>query len=329
MKRPVVVLAALVVVLTLAAGVGVAVHRSSSSAPAPTSTTSMAAPSAPVTEEPSPPPPGPLDDVLPGLQAFVERERGLAFKGPVRVAVLEERAFADRAVASESEDAEELANTQAVLHAMGLLSRDVDLKEAVDRFLEASVLGFYDPETDELVVRGSRVTPLMRTTLVHELVHALEDQHFDLHREDLGDEALTGFTALIEGSALRVAAYADPPASSEQVLDPRRYLRADKPKEVAVPKADGKPFDDGEIGALYLILMLDLELGTGRALEAAVGWGGDRYVAWRDGPRTCVRMEFVMDSPRDTAQLVEALRDWAGRRGGRTTASGTTLTTCG
>ncbi|HEX2064523.1 MAG TPA: hypothetical protein VHE80_08890 [Acidimicrobiales bacterium] len=390
MKRPVVALAAVVAALMVAGGMGVAVNRSSSSSPAPTST-SVPATSSSTTAPAAPATPGPLDEVLPGLQAFVERERGLKFKGPVRTTVLEGPAFAERAVAAETADLEEAEETEAVLKAIGLLERDVDLKKAVERFVEASALGFYDSETDELVLRGSRVTPLVRITLVHELLHALEDQHFNLHREDLGDEAAVGFLALLEGSALRIedryrdslpaterrdaereeesladqlpldlpevveaaygfpyqygpdlvrallreggqarldAAFADPPASSEQVLDPRRYLRGDRPKEVAVPKADGEPFDDGEVGALFLILMLDVELGTGRALEAAIGWGGDRYVAWRDGRRTCVRMEFVMDSPHHTTELEEALRDWADRRQGGATASGTTLTTC-
>ena len=391
MKRPVVVLAAVVAVLVMAGGVGVALHRSSSSTSPPTSTAAPPTTAPPTTAQPAPTAPGAVDEILPALQAFVERERGLEFKRPLRITVLDGRAFTDRAVAAETEDAEEVEHAEAVLRAMGLLTGDIDLKQAVQRFVEASALGFYDSETDEMVLRGSRVTPLLRITLVHELLHALEDQHFNLHREDLGDEASTGFLSLLEGSALRIedryrdtlsaaerrdadreeeaqgdqlpsdlpevveavfsfpyqygpdvvrallreggqarldAAYADPPASTEQVLDPRRYLRGDRPKEVAVPKADGEAFDDGEVGALFLIMMLDLELGTGRALEAAIGWGGDSYVAWRDGDRPCVRIDFVMDSPAHTTELVEALRDWAGRRGGRATASGTSLKTC-
>ncbi|MEO7836387.1 MAG: hypothetical protein ABIS21_01950, partial [Acidimicrobiales bacterium] len=107
------------------------------------------------------------------------------------------------------------------------------------------------------------------------------------------------------------------------------YLRGDAPRPVPLPRADRPAFDDGEIGALFLILLLRGELDDDVALDAAQGWGGDRYVAWRDGEKTCVRMSFVMDRPKDTAELTDALRDWAGERGGRAFASGTSLTTCG
>ncbi|HUR18943.1 MAG TPA: hypothetical protein VMZ51_08425 [Acidimicrobiales bacterium] len=333
-----------------------------------------------------------IEAVLPELEAFVARERGLVFKKAVEVQLVGEAEFRARVNEVDDKDREDLRDAQAVLFAMGLLEEDVDLVAVVASFSEDSILGFYDPDSEELVVRGTTATPFVRGVLVHELTHALEDQHFDLNREDLGDEATIGFDALAEGSALRIEdryrrsltrkeqreaaraedefgagvpddvpdviqlafgfpyvygpdlvtaimraggqarldhAFADPPASSEQVLEPRRYLRGDAPRSVPVPKADRPTFDDGEIGELFLILMLRAELEDDDALAASRGWGGDSYVAWRDGRRTCVRMSFVMDTPEDTAQLTEALRDWADRRGSGASASGSSLTTCG
>ncbi|MDP9069862.1 MAG: hypothetical protein M3N68_00960, partial [Actinomycetota bacterium] len=341
---------------------------------------------------PGPPVSGPLEAAMKELQAFVERERGLAFKRPVKVSLLADAAFDARIVSTDEEARKEVADAQAVLQAMGLLPAGVDLWKAVVKFVEGAALGFYDASTDELVVRGAEPTPFVRTTLVHELTHALEDQHFDLDRADLGDEAAVGFESLVEGSALHVerryltslsaserrkveeeeegrgpgppadvpavveeafgfpytygpalvrslllvggrarldAAYADPPLSSEQVLDPGRYLRGDRPRPVPVPRADAPPFDDGEIGRLFLELMLDARLGRAQASEAAVGWGGDRYAAWKDGRRTCVRMDFVMDTPADADQLARALSSWAATRRGSASSSGTSLTTCG
>jgi hypothetical protein len=69
------------------------------------------------------------------------------------------------------------------------------------------VVGFYDPETAELVVRGASISPYVRTTIAHELTHALDDQHFDLDRpeyDDADDEVGFGFQALAEGNARRV-----------------------------------------------------------------------------------------------------------------------------
>lgn len=319
------------------------------------------------------------------------RERGLAFKEPVDVKLVDDAAFRVLAGEVDEEDRQELVNAEAVLRAMGLLDSDVDLEAVVKSFSEEAILGFYDPESKELVVRGTSPTPFVRAVLVHELTHALEDQHFDLNREELGDEATVGFDALAEGSALRIeeryrrslskedraeveqaeedlasaaskdipeviqfafgfpyaygpelvktivraggqarldAAFASPPSSSEHVLEPRRYLRGDAPRSVAPPQADRAAFDDGEIGQLFLVLLLQVELNDDAALDAAKGWGGDRYVAWRQGRRICVRMTFVMDTPQDTAELVDALAEWAGARDGDATAEGTTLTTC-
>jgi hypothetical protein len=366
---------------------------SSEDSVAPSTTTSTtAAPGSSPTTEAAPGPGSPLEVLVRELQGFVERERGLTFKTPVKVSLLDDAAFRAKVTQIDDDDRKEIEKAQAILRAMGLLDRGVDLAKAVQDFAGAGVAGLYDPETEELVVRGGELSPSVRVTLAHELTHALEDQRFNLDRKDLGDEADYGFSALAEGSALRVeeaylrslsaderararreenvqagkipdnvppvvqfafafpyvygpdvvsallkaggngrldAAFAKPPASTEQVIDPRRYLDDDQPRAVAVPRAEKDPFDDGEVGQLFLLLMLRSELSDATARAAAEGWGGDRYVAWRDGQRTCVRMDFVMDTPSETDELVQALREWAGKRRGAATATGPSLTTCG
>jgi len=359
-------------------------------AKSPTSATT--APASQPAPAPAAAPGSPLDVLVRQLQGFVERERGLSFKAPVKVSILDDAAFRAKVTAIDDEDRKEIEKAQAILRAMGLLGRDVDLVKAVQDFGGAGIAGIYDPETDELAVRGGELTPSVRVTLAHELTHALEDQQFNLGRKDLGDEADYGFAALVEGSALRVedaylrslsaderararkeegvqadkipdnlppvvsfafgfpyaygpdvvsavlkaggnarldAAYGNPPASTEQVIDPRRYLVGDQPRTVPVPRAEGAAFDDGEIGQFFLFLMLRSELSDDAARDAAEGWGGDRYVAWRDGDRTCVRMDFVMDNPSENDELVKALRDWAGKRKGTAGAAGSSVTTCG
>jgi hypothetical protein len=75
---------------------------------------------------------------------------------------------------------------------------------APEQALTAGVAGFYDPETDELVVLGEAVTPYTKQVIVHELVHALDDQWFELDRpeiDDADDESSVGFSALAEGDA--------------------------------------------------------------------------------------------------------------------------------
>lgn len=376
-------------------GTGSVAGPRSGSSPATTSVPAASStdnPASSNTTTSSPTTAGEVGAVVPSLQAFVEKERGLAFSQPVKVTLLADKPFEKRLGQSDEEDLADVRDAEAVLQAMGLLERGVDLAAVVESFSAGAVLGFYDPETDELVVRGAEASPFVRIVLVHELVHALEDQRFDLDRNELGDEAFIGFQALAEGSAIRIedryratmsrserrsvdrderaqsakvpddvprvvqvlfgfpyafgpalvralvraggqarldAAFGDPPDSSEHVLDPRRYLRGDPPRDVPVPPADGDPFDDGEIGQLFLSLMLRAELDDDDADDAAEGWGGDHYVAWRDGGRTCVRMAFVMDTAKDTDELAAALAEWADDRSGTASASGTSLRTCG
>jgi hypothetical protein len=41
------------------------------------------------------------------------------------------------------------------------------------------------------------------------------------------------------------------------------------------------------------------------------GWGGDAYVIWEDGTRTCMREAIIGDTQTDTDELRQAVQDWA------------------
>ena len=47
---------------------------------------------------------------------------------------------------------------------------------------DGGTLAFYDPTDERVRVRGTEMTVGLEVTLVHELTHALQDQHFDLER---------------------------------------------------------------------------------------------------------------------------------------------------
>lgn len=341
----------------------------------------------------SPPPPeavAAIEAVVPGLQAFVEKARGLTFKEPVDVKALSDADFRRRLdeldasdeatdpAASTDPDDEDLAG---VLRALGLLDDGVDLAEEADKLSGDAIAGFYDPESNELVVRGTDPTPYVRSTIVHELTHALQDQHFELHRPDLDDrddEMQTGFTGLVEGDAVRIEdmyseslspadrkaasaeeeaqasgidedtppvlleligfpylvgpdfaralvdqggqaaldrAFREPPLSSEHLIHPTSFLRDDDPKEVVDPEPDGDEVDHGVLGELGLVLILEPAIGRDDALAAAEGWGGDRYTAWKEGDRYCVRARIVADSASDAREMVDAFRTWAEEKG--------------
>src|SRR5262249_26826667 len=144
----------------------------------------------------------------------VEQVRGLTFEHPVSVVAVDaeemqrrvERAF------GVSHPADVYDRRTAARRTIGVIPPDADLREALRSFLGGQVVGFYDPETEELVYEGSGDLDLTeRLVLAHELTHALDDQHFDLQRlDDLArrcqDEASVAALGLVEGNAQFVSA---------------------------------------------------------------------------------------------------------------------------
>lgn len=143
--------------------------------------------------------------VVAELEAFVESARGLRFLQPVDVAILGDAAFRRALAGGEALEEIDTEVETGVLRALGLIGAGDDVGDAGEVDAD-SVAGFYDTETKELVVRGARLTPFVRQVLVHELTHALDDQHFDLDPDLLDDEAALAFDALVEGNATVVEA---------------------------------------------------------------------------------------------------------------------------
>ncbi|HYJ71095.1 MAG TPA: hypothetical protein VE265_01310, partial [Actinomycetota bacterium] len=179
------------------------------------------APPATLPEPAVPPTQAELEATVADISDFVAQEAGVDFVEPVQVELLGEGDFQDRLLADFDEDIDSLRQDQVLFTALGLVPPGVDLVEAMRSLLGAGVVGFYDPETGELVVRGAGLTPYVRTTIAHELTHALDDQHHDLDRpeyDDAQDEVGFGFSALVEGNARRVeSAYRDSLSEGEQV----------------------------------------------------------------------------------------------------------------
>jgi hypothetical protein len=142
-----------------------------------------------------------IASVLPGLSAFVEEARGLEFRDEVKLLVLSDPEFQER-LDGRAADPADAVRAGAVLTVLGLQPAEADVAAARVPSDQATV-GFYDPAAKELVTTRD-LTPFARKVLVHELTHALDDQHFGIDREIAGDQAAAAFEALVEGSAVRV-----------------------------------------------------------------------------------------------------------------------------
>ncbi len=163
--------------------------------------------------------------VLPLVQ-FVERERGYLFKHPVHVDFLTAAEYSERTRtdegALEEEDVADLEQGEALLRAFGLITNEVNLLETVNDLSDTGTLAYYDSHEERVTVRGTAVAPDVRATVVHELTHALQDQHFDLDRfeeddEDVSSGQTMAFQALVEGDADRIElAYVDSLSDEER-----------------------------------------------------------------------------------------------------------------
>lgn len=317
------------------------------------------------------------------LMARTEEIRGLPFLETPSVAILDEQEFADRVstMIAEELDEEETATDARMFTLLGMLEPDMDLYSFLIDLYTEQVAGFYDGDTKELVVPASPdgFTPLQKITVVHELVHALTDQHFEfnteydvrndagtgddasallglvegdatyfqfIYLEDLSPleavqavtEALTIDTAVLDAAPSWLAAdltfpyeqgltfvtslvsdggiagvdkaYIDPPATTEQVLDPTKYQSSEPPADLpdltaSLPGWDAH--DEGSWGEWGLRLLFMDTLPAGLNTQTAAGWGNDRYVVLSRGDDVAIAMHYKGDSEQDAEEVADAL----------------------
>jgi hypothetical protein len=144
--------------------------------------------------------------------ARVEYIRNLEFKESVSVEVISRAEYRNDSGESDHTDAFRRFDN-AKFEAMLLIGESGDSLGTQDETLGESVLGYYSPSKDAIVLVSESETPTLdgELTLGHELVHALQDQHFDLsNRSALTRDQYNGQNGLIEGDPQRVQfAYQD------------------------------------------------------------------------------------------------------------------------
>lgn len=111
----------------------------------------------------------------------------------------------------EEHPGDEIENVARAYREFGLLPADVDLRRLLVDLLLEQALGYYDPARDILFIREEVPESGIEQVMVHELVHALQDQHLDLDSlltARKGNDERTAAQAAMEGHAtLAMLAY--------------------------------------------------------------------------------------------------------------------------
>jgi hypothetical protein len=153
------------------------------------------------------PAPQAIKDFIPVAEKFVEEHRGLKFLKPVPVTFLSDAEFTKKLNSKNQINTEQVNRSAKELEALGLLDGHPDLAKLEQSLLNGAVVGFYDSQDKQLYVRGATLTPYTREVLVHELTHAVQDQHFNISHPELdnvNDERPEALLGLLEGDSVTV-----------------------------------------------------------------------------------------------------------------------------
>jgi hypothetical protein len=147
----------------------------------------------------------PIDDLVAELLPAVERLSGLRATGDIHVEMTtpdDVRRYVEGRLNAYL-PGEQLDLMQRAYAMLGLLPDTLDLRSLLLALYGEQVAGFYDPETKALYVVETQATGI-EPVLMHEMIHALQDQHVDLDSliaQRGRNDRQTAAQAAIEGHA--------------------------------------------------------------------------------------------------------------------------------
>ena len=150
-----------------------------------------------------------LAELAAALLPDLARRAGMELKKPVR---LERRSREQlvrylRAKLDEELPEDEARATVSAYALLGLAPDTLDLRALLLSLYTEQVAGFYEPDSTALFVLDDQPESAVQGLLVHELVHAVQDQTVDLHAltdDDVGNDQQNAAQAAIEGHATLV-----------------------------------------------------------------------------------------------------------------------------
>lgn len=183
-------------VLLLGAGVGVQALGGATARPNPPAATTT---------------PSLRDSVrIPDLQSEAEELRAITLGAPVTAVRLDRERLGAliKEISERDPDPATSGGADDALHLIGALTRAQSLEQIMTKGLEGQVAGLYDPDTDKLYLIRTKGFDATDSTIVHEIVHALQDHRYDLDtlmKSDPADsDGETAAQSVVEGDATEV-----------------------------------------------------------------------------------------------------------------------------
>ncbi len=142
------------------------------------------------------------------LLAEVSQLIALEVKRPLQKSIRsreEIRAYLVKEFQEDKDPAKRYADTR-LLEKWGLIPKGFPLEQFLLDLLTEQVIGIYDPKAHEFIVADWVPAGDVESVVVHELTHALQDQHFQLESwveaAKPNDDAQLARAAVLEGSAM-------------------------------------------------------------------------------------------------------------------------------
>jgi hypothetical protein len=132
---------------------------------------------------------------------------GLPIKGPLKKQVISRPEIEKYLIQNLHEEMTpaEIHAQEALVRALGLVSRGFNLEQFLITFYTEQAAGFYDPKRKTMFIADWTPAESQGMVLSHELTHALQDQNWDLesylHGAPGDDDATNARQAVVEGYA--------------------------------------------------------------------------------------------------------------------------------
>ena len=251
---------------------------------------------------------GPYAELVAEFVPKIERETGLPFKTPPKI---ESRTRDDvgKFVRQqlESERARtQLAGQESAYKLLGSIPDTMNLLALLQKLLEEQIVGYYDPATKVLYVVDGAAPALLRQTVSHELVHALQDQYVKIDsvqaQVDNADRQ-SAAQSVLEGQAVFLQLRMDPnagpmlkmPGGWDRIRDAMKDAQTGMPVFSAAPRVVREGLLFPYLGGADFVrrfiekrpekeLLLDLPISTKQILNDAAYFTDSR--AARDVPVT-------------------------------------------